>query len=268
MKNLLIYISPSRSFANDQDHWSAEAESVIKTQIDNSLELGWRKEDILLVMNFDYGYGGIKALVVGDENFNVYKPTATKINVIITLYEMGIIDNNVFWYHDNDAFQLQKITEDEAKKMLDGYDLALTAYGKTVINEFVDRRWSTGTMFFNKRAKYIFDIWKPTIYSYRANEEVVLLDILKKKRFQFLKKRINRINITYNFATRRRDIVKTYELADKPLKVIHFHPSDKRPLNREGGNDPIAACVYAQNRLGKPLITRKLKRLFKKHGFI
>lgn len=268
MKNLLIYISPNRSFVSDQYNWSSEVESLIKIQIDNSLELGWKRKDILLVTSFDYEYEGVKALVIGDDNFNHIKPTATKINAIITLYNMGIISDDIFWYHDNDAFQLQKITEGEAKQMLDGYDLALTDYGKTVIHFTLDKRWSTGTIFFDTKAEYIFDIWKRTTDAYRANEEVVLLDILKKKRFQYLKKRINRINITYNFATRRRDIVKTYEIADKPLKVIHFHPFDRRPVDRESENANLEVCVYGKNRLGKPLVTKRLKKLFKKNGII
>lgn len=268
MKNLLIYISPNRSFVHEQYNWSSEIEALIKIQIDNSLELGWRKEDILLVTNFDYEYNGVKALVVGDDNFNHIKPTATKINAIITLHGMGVIRDELFWYHDNDAFQLQEITEDEAKKMHDGFDLALTDYGKTVINEFLDRRWSTGTMFFGQSMKYLFDIWKHEIYRYRANEEVILLEILKKRRNQFLKEKINKINIAYNFATRRRDIVKTYEIAEKPLKVIHFHPFDRRPVNREMGNANLEVCIYGQNRLGKPLVTERLKRLFEKHGII
>lgn len=268
MKNLLIYIRPIRSFVNDQYHWGGEIESLIKIQIDNSLEFGWKREEISLVTNFDYEYEGVKAVVIDDDNFNDIKPTATKVNAILTLYGMGMIDNDVFWYHDNDAFQLQNISEDEAKKILDSADLAMTDYGKTVINEFLDRRWSTGTMFFDHKAKYIFDIWKHEIYRYRANEEVVLLEILKKRRNQYLKKKIKRINITYNFATRRRDIVKTYKIAKKPLKVVHFHPFDRRPVNREMGNANLEVCVYGQNRLGKPLVTERLKRLFKKHGII
>ena len=49
MKQLLIYIGPTDKF--DDEH-----EVLTKIQIDNSLDLGWKKEDILLVTNFPYEY--------------------------------------------------------------------------------------------------------------------------------------------------------------------------------------------------------------------
>ena len=68
MKNLLIFISPAGGFPK-------EHEELTKMQIDNSLELGWKPEDILLVTNFDYEYRGIKAVdeFVKENNLELIK---------------------------------------------------------------------------------------------------------------------------------------------------------------------------------------------------
>lgn len=54
MKNLLIYIHPDRKFVGES--FSSETDVLPKIQIENSLKLGWKKEDILLVTNFPYEY--------------------------------------------------------------------------------------------------------------------------------------------------------------------------------------------------------------------
>ena len=263
MKNLLIYITPEKKFTSEV--YDDEISVLPKLQIDNSLELGWKKEDILLVTNFPWEYRGVKSHVLRDNNFNVHKKTATKINAILTLMKHGVIDDEIHWFHDFDAFQMEEITEQEAEELLFGYHLAMTDYGKTTINQWLDRRWSTGSMFFNRESQYLFEIWKDECYRYQANEEVVMLEILKKHRHQHIRELINKINITYNFATRRRSIKGTYEICDKPIKVIHFHPNDDRPVDKGYANMDV--CVYGKNSVGKPLVTERLKKLLERYGF-
>jgi hypothetical protein len=55
MKNLLIYISPTGSFDNPRaDLASNDVPVLVKVQIENSLELGWKPEDIILVTKLEY----------------------------------------------------------------------------------------------------------------------------------------------------------------------------------------------------------------------
>jgi len=261
MRNLLIYLNPSKQFS--QDSWGPESEILIKIQIDNSLALGWKPKDIMLVTNFDYEYRGVKAIVIDDQYFCELKPTATKVLAILHLMDAGLIDRGLFWYHDLDAFQLEWITEEELD--LGTNVFALTDYGKTTINEFRDRRWSTGTIFFTKDAEFIFKLIKDKIYQYQANEEVALLALTRRNRSN-MNAVIKKLNITYNLATRKRDVSKTYEMADKPLKVIHFHPFDKRKV--ELGQDNIGVCVYGKNRMGKVLVNQRIKDLFTRYKVI
>ncbi|KKR28424.1 MAG: hypothetical protein UT61_C0050G0008 [Candidatus Woesebacteria bacterium GW2011_GWA1_39_8] len=60
MKNLLIYINPPKCFGDEE-------KITVQIQIDNSLELGWKREDIIFVTNFSYEYNSIKAIKIDEE---------------------------------------------------------------------------------------------------------------------------------------------------------------------------------------------------------
>lgn len=261
MKNLMIHLNPLKRFIDSS--WGNESEVLAKIQIENSLALGWKPKDIMLVTNFYYKYGGIEPLVVPDELFCDLKPTATKIQVILYLFEKGLIGDELYWYHDLDAFQLEKITEKELK--LGDSPFALTDYGVSTINAGRSKRWSTGTIFFKKGSKFIFELIRDKVYQYQANEEVALLALTRRNKAK-MNALIKKLNITYNLATRKRDVSACYEMAEKPLKVIHFHPFDKRKV--ELGNNNIGVCVFGKNRLNKVLVNERIINLFHKHKVI
>jgi hypothetical protein len=55
-----------------------------------------------------------------------------------------------------------------------------------------------------------------------------------------------------------------YPLADKPLKVLHFLPSKVN----DSGETALEMFMYGKNRLNIPLMSDRLIKLFKKHGFV
>lgn len=154
MKNIMIYISPTGSFDNPRpDLTSNDAGPLAKVQIENSLALGWKKEDILLFTNFDFQYGEIKANVLKNVEFFERKPQASKINAIVKLFEDGTIkDGEMYWFHDLDAFQLEPINEAEID--LSDDNIALTDYGGIKFGG--TDRWSTGSIFFKLGSRDIF----------------------------------------------------------------------------------------------------------------
>lgn len=268
MKNLLVYISPERSFSNKKFNmefekgWHvSETELLARVQIDNSLALGWKPRDILVITNFPYKYNGVKALVYDDKMYCDFAPTVSKMNAINNLIRNQIKDD-WYWFHDWDAFQLDKIDAPNLKND----EIGMTDFGASTINPGRSRRFSTGTIFFRKEARDIFDEWTIETHKYKTNEETSLLEMLKKRRNKEMKKRVKKVNVTYNAATRRRDVRKVYEIAEKPVKVWHFHPFDKRPTS-EGGNN-MEVMVEGKNWLGKPLITDTLIEIFKEHKII
>jgi hypothetical protein len=207
MKNLLTYTDPLKRFVKN-------LEDLTKMQIDNSFELGWEKEDIILATNFPYEYKGIKSVIIGTyETFDNNR--STKIPVINELFEKGLIeDGQIYWFHDHDAFQLVPL---EVKLERDA---GFTTYrGPT---------WNAGSFFFKKSTKDIFlDIWK--YMNLRGTNEQDALTYMWEKNINDINSRYHLMNITFNMGLY--NLVRNFKEADLPVRVAHFHPHKKRHLD-------------------------------------
>ena len=90
MKNLFIYVNPNG--------FDEESGKLTKIQIDNSLELGWPIEDILLVTNFPYEHNGVNAYVVDIErSYCPFVATASKIKTVDYLFDIDFIGDDIYW---------------------------------------------------------------------------------------------------------------------------------------------------------------------------
>lgn len=245
MLNLMIYINPAKKFDD-------EKADLVKIQIDNSLRLGWRKKDILLVTNFPYKYKEVKALVIDDSTFCEIHDKASKINAIIYLLGNNMIrPGQLYWFHDFDAFQTNKFTEKQLK--LDDVDLGFADYGWKA-------RWNTGSFFFRSGTEKVFEWIRNELYKYRLHDEEEALTRLTNRNYKNINQMYKRMNITYDFPAcmnGMRKMVSNYKRADKPIKVMHFHPMYK------GVNYLEKNCI--DNPLKKPLIPKGLIKIFKKH---
>jgi len=229
MKNLMVYINPLKEFTKDYVN-------LVKVQIDNSLRT-WDREDILLVTNFPYSYEGINSTVVPDDLFCQHRKVGSKINVICYLLEKRML-NDLCWFHDFDAYQVvDKFPED----ILGNKDAGFTNYGYS-------DGWNTGSFFFTPKAKDIFELIRKTMYAMRVHEEHALVR-LTSKNIDNINERYIKLNNTYNLGRMRCNEL-TYEKAEKPIKVFHFHPK----------MTPIFEEV-------KPLLPDYLIEIFKKHGY-
>lgn len=248
MKNLMIYISPTGSFNNPSNAATNDGRVLIKVQIENSLALGWRLEDILLVTNFDFQYGPVKAIAFKDiEYFEPY-PKASKINAIVKLFEMNLInDNELYWFHDLDAFQLIPITESELK--LGNADMGLATYDMYNLSPSLlkSKKWNTGSIFFKQDAKDIFYHIRKIMYDHENKEERALTELTNK--YNFIRKRIKKLNPTYNYAVSL-DYRRMVHKLNIPVRVVHYHPHGILPK-------------WEQN---PPLIPNRLVKIFSKLG--
>ena len=238
MKNLLVYVSKDKKF-------NRECETLAKIQIDNSLRLKWRKEDILMVTNFDYEYRGVKAIVVGDENYCAVRPRSIKTSIIPHLIEKGIIEKrHIYWNHDFDAFQLHSIKDEELG--LDGFDAGFTDYGWK-------NDWCLGSDFIKESAKDIFEWLRDAIFANWEDEEI--LGRITRRNTHNINSRIKKMNMTYQIGMKNVDF--NYKIAAKPLKVLHFHPHKPGLLD---------IFMYGKNQTDKPLMPKGLINIFNKHG--
>lgn len=250
MKNLLVFISPTKSFDNPRHDIINDAGVSAKIQIENSLELGWTKDDIMLITNFKYEYAGIEATILDDVDFFDRKPQASKINAIIKLFENETIkDGEIYWFHDLDAFQLCTIAELEID--LGSFDMALSDYG-------VNPRWSTGVIYFKKSAKDIFEKIRDVTYEQNIDEERALTHLTRN--YPKINTRVKKISKSYNFTPRC--LKSMYATILKPLRVIHFHPLGE--AWRTGPSSAFNFCK-GENPQHIQLMTTRLLKIFNFH---
>jgi len=251
MKNLMIYISPTHSFNNPNPLLNVnDAGQLVKVQIENNLDLGWKLENILLFTNFKFSYGSINSHVIEDVEFIDKKPQTSKINAIVKLFEDGVIKNNeLYWFHDLDAFQLQTITESEIQ--IEQSQIALTDYGRMP-------KWNTGSIFFRSGSKDIFLKIKELVYKKNIDEERALGILTSNNKG--LARRVKKINKTYNFTPF--NLRSCYKMAIKPIKIVHFHPLG---TVSQMGIEKALDFYMGDNCLGESLLTNRLIKIFKFH---
>lgn len=233
MKQLLTYISPDKDF-------NEEHQKLVKIQIDNSLELGWKPSDIMLVTNFHYRYNGVKSRIIGDKNYCYHHWPATKIYVIDYLFMEGLIDD-LFWYHDFDCYQLHPFTED----ILGEADMGLAQYGRSL-------RLCSASIFFKETAVDIFSRWKDLVALTKIDEELGIMRLINNDTGN-LKNRVKKINTTYAF--HKFNLLKVYEATDKPIKVAHFHFTP----------DKVEFYMKGKNELNRPLLPERLIEIFDRY---
>lgn len=246
MKSILVFVNPSKQF-------NEECEILARVQIDNSLDLGWKKEDILLLTNFDYEYNGIKSLIVRDEVYCDYSPISIKITGVLELFRLGLIkEDELYWTHDFDAFQLESITEDEVD--LGTKDMGLCPLGRKP-------RWAGGSVFFKQSSRDIYEKIKNKMDELRTVDEMAITTLTNEN--EEIRNRIKLMNISYNFITL--NVRSCYRDAIKPIKVAHFHPF--RGV-RQSSIENALEWYKGKNKINTPIITERLIKIFDYHGVI
>lgn len=247
MKNLLIYTGPDKTF-------SYEDATLARIQIDNSLDLGWKPQDIVIAADFPYEYNGVRSLVVPDGLYYDFDKNANKAKVVVYLIQQGLIEpHELYWCHDFDAYELNKITEAEVG--LDTVDLGLVHY-------FYKPEWCFSNFFFKREALDILQLLDDTIRTRpwkSRNNEKTLTWLIKHNKID--PKRHKKLNVTYNIAKRYLDMI--YKEAEKPLKVLHFRPSD--PKDDRMPDTTLNMFMYGKNSLGIPLMNERLIHIFHYH---
>lgn len=211
----------------------------------------------MLVTDFSFEHRGVKSLVV--EGVTILSlGESSKMPTLTRMFDMGLIEDDLYWCHDLDAYELNPIIETELE--LDGFDLGLTDYGRKTI-------WQMGSMFFTKKAEDIIRAANAKIkpgrdHCNRMAHEETAMNALTQENTGNINNRIKRMNIRYNFGLRQ--IKLCYEKAIKPLKVLHFHPMSEV---RGKVYPRLEKAMYGRNGIGKPLMTDRLIRIFKNYGY-
>lgn len=251
MKNLLIFINPFKNFDEGLVNFRS-CSTLVKVQIDNSLDLGWKAQDIILVTNFPYQYNGVKAIVIDDSSYCPFRPLSTKTVTVSYLHEKGLIDSKeLYWVHDFDAYQVNPFQQSELG--LDNLGAGFTDYGWS-------KKWSLGSYFFKASAQDLFKALRQAIYEHQIEDERAFGGLTRQNVGQ-INDHYKKINITYNFGMRH--VGHNFAIAEKPLKVAHFHPYYHDNRMPKGTLD---CFMYGQNELNEPLLSPRLIKIFQHHG--
>ena len=250
----MLWIHPKKKF---WDRLERHMPELAKIQIDNSIDLGWKREDIILVTNFPYEYNGVKARVIDDSHYCEHWGKSSKVSVIISLLKDGTVKpGELWWFHDFDAFQVHPITKEEINEQLDGLPTGFTDYGW-------QKKWNTGSIFFKYGTEKVFEWLRNELYKLQTDEERALVS-LTRKNYQNINGYIKRLNVTYNLPgslNGQRRLHITVPMATKPIKVLHFHPEYSYSYNKI--NFLVGLC--GDNKLKLDLIGPRLLKIFEKH---
>jgi len=241
VKNLYIYLS------NDENpYFSSEAEQLAKVQIENSLRLGWKLDDILFITNFDFRYMGVDAINI-DSPLCSWCAKVNKIWAIVYMFENNMINDNMF-FHDLDAFQVYPFLDvpDDANKS----DLAFPDYGHR-------EKYNTGIMFFKPQSKDLFtDLKTFMIENQSIDEEEGLMSMFNMGENEKYKDRFNILDIRYNIGKHYTE--KKITEAKNPIMIVHFHPTELSNYD--------FYCL-GENSLKMPIVNKELSILIEKHCF-
>lgn len=208
---------------------------MLRAQIDNSLDLGWNQEDIVVMSNFEFKYKDVETTI---SPLNESCITGSKMFGLRSF--LGMIDyKGSIWSHDLDVWENTKIYEPEFK------DIGIAQYS--------NGKYNGGSLFWKipEANDIIAKICSDIEIGKLEREEPTLNIVLKSKEY---KDRVTIVNNTYNVGCSGYVVRCSKSL--KPLRVCHFHPDNR-----------IAWETHAldRNEIGEVGVTVRLERIIRSH---
>lgn len=209
MKNLMVAnLQNTVEAKNDKNKKETKDKLItyLLSQIDNSISMGWKPDQIILVTNFEFRHKGVSSIPV-DLNKNCL--TGSKIFAINKMFELGKIDE-IVWAHDLDAWQCQNFSVGKIK------DIGISRYSTSKLNG--------GSLFFRPSSKDIFKKMQEEIEAGKYDREEPIINKYLSDDGKFCD-RTTLLDTTYNLGCS--GFVDRYKDAEKPIKVCHFHPTNR-----------------------------------------
>jgi len=211
MKNVIVY-NQIKTNNHGANRWNdGDLFRYFKAQIDNSLRLGWKREDIILGTNFKFDYNRIESYLL--TNICEWSGFHNFWYGALELIDKGII-NEEFWLHDHDSWQISPMVFPQ----FDG-DVAGAEYVGT-------REWNCGSIYFNKNCKptlqYIVDTLEEN-KEVKVSSDEVIIGFLRKN--SPIKHKMTSINQRWNVGMTHAQL--RHDSAIKPIIVLSFKPDQE-----------------------------------------
>jgi hypothetical protein len=232
VKNLIV--------ANFQPHGrvsGGELRTMVEAQIENSLALGWRKPDLVLVTNERLD-SGVTEIVI---DLQAHCMPGSKMFALEYLLQQGVpADGEVWWAHDLDAWQNYWFDEPEV--------------GEIGLTEYSLPKFNGGSIFLKRSAGDLIHAITSTIRNGSLIKEEPAIDLVLRTSENL--PRVTILNSTYNVGCSAYEW--RYERSTKPILVSHFHPT-----NRTGWK----VHVVGKNRIGRSSVSPRLQELLVRHFY-
>ncbi|MEQ8789848.1 MAG: hypothetical protein RIC55_26375 [Pirellulaceae bacterium] len=228
MKNLM-----TANWLPDSKYRREDLENLLRAQIENSLEVGWRLDDIVLVTNFAFEYEGVRAHTTA---LNEHCPRGSKLYAVRWCLRERLVEGAV-WAHDLDCWQNMWFDAPEFA------DVGACHYSQPKFNG--------GSVFWRPRAVDILDEIIGRLDRDAADREEPTLDrVFKQRNFA---RRVTILNSTYNLGCSGFQV--RLDRSRRPVRVCHFHPTNR-----------IAWETHAldRNGLGERSVAPRLERVLRR----
>jgi hypothetical protein len=286
MQNVFIWIDGGKQY-NRSQKWkhSEDKEKIfnyLKIQIENSINMGWDKKDIIPITNFEFEHMGVKANVA--ESFCSWSSFVNKLVVMDEMIEKGILHDNI-WMHDCDGYQLIPFdfpeecgdwgyTKHDPRRpkmqggsgffRKEGYDIIKTI--SEAIQWFKPAREELFIPYFYRdmsetKAQARLDFYGERLKDPELSEKNKKKCQKKIKTVEWsglYRDRFTYMDYTYNLCIVKY-FRKKYKQSTKPIKVLHTHIEKPQPKN----------CFYfGQNSYNTVVVTEELEKLLLKYDLL
>jgi len=231
MKRLLV--------ANLQKHSKSRYlperfETMLKAQIHNLLEVGWKKENIIFLSNFNFEWMGIKSELI---ELNDFCLSGSKMWGMKFLFDNHRVTETIY-AGDIDTWQNIWFDEPEIQ------DVGACQYSSP--------KWNGGSIFWKPESRDLLEKIIELLTRTKAKSEEPSLNIIFKS--EEYRDRITHLNSTYNVGCS--GFFERFTGGEKPIKVVHFHPANS-----------IAWEIHGLNRdgVGAIAVTVRLERLLRRY---
>ena len=216
MKHLFVYLNPRKSF-DDRN------ESLFKIQIENLAVFGVKPSDIILVTNFEYECGGIKATLLEDYVYFSRRTTSQKMSVLFEMFRRDMMGDGLYWVKDLDLFQVREVKDSEID--LSGRKIGFTSYGWK--NDGNKDYYSSGSMFITKESQPFINRVYGGMYYFWASADSSLNALLSDEKvgnvmFSWAKQMSNAYNLIF-----RGGAEWDMDSIETPIAAVHISPDPK-----------------------------------------
>jgi hypothetical protein len=238
MKHVVIFQDFVNGVTYGHQWKQEELFNYFKAQVDNAINLGWDRKDIVICTNLDFTYKGVTIIKLKDEcKFNKY--FNKQYGILELIREKHITEP--FWFHDFDDWALQKFDFPEFE-------------GDIGMCKYIDNsQWNTGSIFVKPSS---IDIWELIVEFMKTNQLHPSVDNKGDENivnmvyhlYPEIQSRVSLLDNRYNVGCTQFEM--RYSAAAKPIYVGAFKPNDE--LDRARFKD-------------SGLIPNELEEIFKEH---